>query len=147
DGTVESITEYEYDSEGNQTRYMFDKNADGQFDSVSTYTYESGLVSSFTEDNNNDGIPNIIIAYSYDAQGNRQSHQVNVSGSGIPISLGSFTYDSMHNLVRYEQYNDNDGISDYIESFSYDQQQRRTFYRRDTDGDGRWNSVTQYKYD
>lgn len=147
DGTVETSTRYYYNDQGNITRYEVDQNGDGEAESVSSYEYLNNELFSYSEDKDNDQIPNLLISYTYDQNGNRTSQNVDLSADGTPNSVGSFTYDSNNNPVRYEQDRNLDGQADYIEAYTYDQNSNRTIFKRDLDADGHWDFYAQYFYD
>lgn len=145
DGGIDITTLYTYVA-GELTGYTTDRDGDGNPDATATYVYENGRVATFVEDKDNDGTPELIIAYSYDARGNRQSYNINVSSDGYPSAPGKFTYDEQDNVTRYELDIDLDGTYDYIEAYTYNSQKQRTSYYRDNTGDGLWNTIIQYKY-
>jgi len=147
DGSVEVSTEYFYNSQGDITRYEVDRDGDGVVDSVSSYSYLNNSLLSYSEDNDNDLIPNILIAYTYDENGNRTSQNVDLSVEGVPNTIATFTYDKNNNAIRYEQDKDLDGLPNYIETYTYDKNNNRTSYKRDIDANGTWDVFTQYFYD
>jgi serralysin len=147
DGTIESTTTYNYDSQGNLTKYEIDQNGDGETDRYAIYTYENGKVTSYIEDNNNDGIPDMIVTYAYNNQGQRISHNVQLAKNNAPNALSNFEYNDNNSVTRFEQDKDLDGTPDYIESYQYDHNNNLTRNRRDVDADGAWDFIAAYTYD
>jgi len=147
DGDVEATTSYLYDTDGNLITYELDHGRDGSANILANYVFDNDVVSSFEEDSNNNGEPDLSISYGYDSKGNRTTQNISATADGVPSNNGTYKYDDNGNVTRYEQDNDLDGRADYIESSSYDENGNRTAYRRDLNADGTWDSITQYSYD
>ena len=146
-GSIEKITHYFYNDNGDITHYQVDNNGDGIINSIANYTYLNAILSTFTEDSNNDDAPNIQIQYTYDNEGNKTAQTSEFDPDGSVISISTFTYDNQNNPLRYEQDRDMDGSVDYAELYTYDSNNQRTQYQRDMDGNGSWDFVAQYVYD
>ena len=102
-------TRESYQYNGNDvTQFSFDEDNDDQPERVTTYdrsvpnqlttrtypngdtgsspgsvvveVYENGLIKTYSEDSDNNGIADLLIAYSYDALGNRTSFNIAING-------------------------------------------------------------------
>jgi len=147
DGTVDSATQYSYGADGQLSGYELDKDGDNLADSVASFSYENNEVSRYTEDSNNDGSPNTIIAYTYDTQGNRLAQNISHDIDGTEFTTSKFKYDANNHPIRYEVDQNQDGTPEYIESYQNNKDGQRTVYKRDNEGDGVWDFVAQYFYD
>jgi len=146
-GSIEKITHYFYNSNGDMTHYQVDNNGDGIINSVANYTYVNNILSAYSEDSNNDDAPNIQILYTVNDDGNKIAQTNELALDGSVISTSSFTYDNQDNPLRFAQDRDMNGSTDYAELYTYDNNNQRTQYQRDTDGNGSWDFVAQYVYD
>jgi len=147
DGSIESNTQYSYNSQGSLSGHEIDRDNDGTIDASTRYTYSDNKLTSYSEDTNNNGSADIVISYTYDQEGNRRSQNIDSSTDGTADSNSTFEYDDRNNTIRYEQDLDLDGTADYIEAYAYDLHNNRTHYKRDLDGNGTWDVVTHYFYD
>jgi hypothetical protein len=151
DGNPEKIITYSHNAAGNVTETNVDLDGDGSIDSVTRNTYDPdhGKLTSYWEDKDNDTVPNLVISYSYDENGNRQSFEVKVDDNALPQSLSNFTYEG--NRLKSYSYSSVDGGGNpnlqFSESYSYDSEGRRRSYKKDVDGDGNYDTYAQYKYD
>ncbi len=147
DRTPDSITAYQYDASGNLVLIEQDKDGNGSIDAVQRFSYASGLVQTFRNDTNNDGVDELHISYTYDSNGNKIQVATDRTADGIPDSTARFQYDSNNNPIRYELDDDMDNNADYIEVSRYNNQNKRSYLYRDTDGDGTWERISQFFYD
>lgn len=147
DGTPDSITSYQYDASGNLVVIEQDKDGNGSVDATQRFTYAAGLVQTFRNDTNNDGVDELSINYTYDANGNKVLVTTDRTADGVADSTARFQYDDRNNPVRYELDNNMDNSADYIEVSRFNTQNKRSYLYRDTDGDGAWDRISQFFYD
>ena len=171
----ETRESYQYD--GNDvTQFSFDEDNDGQPERVTTYdrslpnqlttrtypngdtgsspgsvvveVYENGLIKTYSEDSDNNGIADLLIAYSYDALGNRTSFNIAINGVyATGYSWFKYQGELVSSYAVYEVDINNNEILKYQERYTYDSKGQRKSYQKDLNGDGIYESTAQYKYD
>ena len=120
DGNVDSITTYTYDEAGNQTSESYDFDPDGNLDSITTYTYdEAGNRTSYSFDSDADGNLDSIDTYTYDEAGNQTSYSFDSDADGNVDSITTYTYDEAGNQTSYSFDSDADGNPDSITTYTY----------------------------
>lgn len=146
DGTPNRVVSYEYDDQEQKIATRIDIDGNGTIDSVSNAAYyPDGRQATYTEDDNNDGTPNLVIAYTYDANGNRSGFNITIDENAFPAETSLFTYTGA--LVKEYFVLDENYRLKFKEIYSYDSQDRRTGVLKDSNGDGTQNIRIQYKYD
>lgn len=171
----ETRESYQYDGD-DVTQFSFDEDNDGQPERVTTYdrsvpnqlttrtypngdtgsspgsvvveVYENGLIKTYSEDSDNNGIADLLIAYSYDALGNRTSFNIAINGvSATGYSRFEYQGELVSSYAVYEVDINNNEILKYQERYTYDSKGQRKSYQKDLNGDGIYESTAQYKYD
>ena len=166
---------YQYDGDQIE-QFSFDENNDGQPERVTVYdrsvanqlttrtypngdtglnpgsvvveTFENNRIKTYSEDTDNNGIADLLIAYSYDALGNRTSFNIAINGvSATGYSRFEYQGNLVSNYSVYEVDNTNTEILKYQEKYTYDSKGQRRSYKKDINGDGLFESTAQYKYD
>jgi hypothetical protein len=155
DGTADLRT-FEFDDDGNLTRWTYDEDNDGSVEGILAYTYDAdgnmeertvdGLV-----DNDQlileaqDGTVDERISNTWDGE-NITSHARDFGDDGSAEVTISWEYDADGNLTHYEQDGDTpgtaweletpaDGTPDISIDQEYDAMGRRTSYLREVDGE------------
>ena len=119
DGFANYIITYQYDSNGNQTRYESDDNGDGTVNTITTYQYDrNGNLTRWERDSNGDGSANRIETYQY-SNGNQTRHEVDDNGDGSANYIYTTQYDANGNRTRWEKDSDGDGTVDKIWTTTY----------------------------
>jgi RHS Repeat len=110
DGKVDDIKRYQYDPNGNRTRYEGDHDGDGAVDRIETWQYDArGNVTRFEIDYD-DGTPVEFESwtYQYDTNGNL-TQQERYSYGGDLLETVSYEYDADGNLTRQSVASDQNG--------------------------------------
>ena len=122
-------------------------NNDGTPDRILTYTYDAnGNLTREEVDNNGGGTPDRILTYTYDANGNLTREEVDDSGFSTQDSINTYTYDANGNLTREEIDENGDGTPEWIVITTYDANGDRTRAEVDYNNDGTPDSINTYTY-
>ncbi len=109
-----------YDDDDNMLSAAIDQDMDGAADSLTTWTYEDGLLIERTHDWDGDGVPDNVHHYSYDADGNCISAEIDSGGDGSVDIVFGYAYDAEGRLVTETWDVDADGSDDLCGSYAYD---------------------------
>ena len=114
------VVNYEYDSNGNKTRELTDRDGDRQ--------------------------PDLVLFYEYDARDNVTRELGDTDGDGEADWATSHQYNNNDQVTRRENDEDGDGLPDTIENFEYDQHGNITLESYDGGADGTPDSTTTFEY-
>ena len=144
------LVNYEYDSNGNVTRELYDQEGDGKPDRVTVYQYNSDdKVVRELSDENGDGLPNRVTSFEYDSNGRLTRREEDNDGDGAIDDTSTITYDSHGNITQETSDYNGDGKADQIYSFKhiYDADGNLIRLEEDGDGDGRADYIMSWDYD
>jgi hypothetical protein len=173
DGISDWITIYTYDADGNLDTVTVDEDADGLIDRIITYTWTAdGQQSTIGYDLDADGVDDYTVEYyydaagneirakllmgtttieaydyTYDADGNMLSYEVDSDGDGVVDSRATYTWDVNGNLVRTETDSDGNYLADEIITYTYDADDNLIEVQTDSDADGTVDTSAWYTYD
>ena len=156
DGTIDRITHYAFDSDGNrrETRRDVDLDDDGNIDRT-VHLNADGRWERDERDDDDDGFIDRIIHYAFDSDGNRSvtRRDFDLDDDGTIDRIAHLDADGR--WERVERDADDDGFIDRITHFAFDSDGNRRVTRRDEDldddgnidrrvhlnADGRWERV------
>jgi YD repeat-containing protein len=148
DGTVNALTTYTYDANGNRTQEKYDWGPDGNWDRLTNYTYDAnGNQTKVEVDAGGDGTVNIIRTSTYDAKGNRIKYEEDRNADGKMEAIYTYTYDTTGNLFKAEFDYQADGAVDRIDTYTYDDNGNLIKLEEDTNADGEIDIIFNYTYD
>ncbi|MBN1832244.1 MAG: hypothetical protein JW896_09050 [Deltaproteobacteria bacterium] len=137
DGFMDEITYYFYDSNGNRIRNEFDNDNDGFMDEVRYFTYDSnGNQTSLEVDDGNDGSIDVVESYAYDSSGHYTGFEYDDGDDGSIDVVGYATNDLNGNMTRLEIDEGVDGSIDEVRYFTYDSNGNQISLEFDFDNDG-----------
>jgi hypothetical protein len=121
DGTIDRVTNYTYDANGNLTKEEYDADNDGTIDEVTYYTYDAnGNLIKEEYDADNDGTIDSVRYYTYDADGKRIKREEDEDNDGTIDEVAYYSYDANGNVIRVENDLSNDGDIDVVTYYTYD---------------------------
>ena len=148
DGTIDGVGYCTYDTNGNMTKKEWDSDNDGTIDRVFYYTYDAnGNKTKQEYDNDNDGTIDSVYYYIYDANGNMTKAEYDQDNDGTIDGVGYCTYDTNGNTTKLEVDWPNDGTIDGVHYFTYDANGNRTKEEWDRDNDGTIDSVYYFTWE
>ena len=121
---VESRTEYQYDMEGPEQRFV---------------RYEA--------DHEGDGVLDDIRTYEHNEMGDQIREEIDIGADGTidSVALNEYLYDHAGRILRWDQLREGDGLLRRIE-YTYDDLGRLLSTSDDDDGDGQVDSLVTYAY-
>ncbi len=145
DGNVSGSKEYEYDVNGNQTKYT-EYSSDGSVSGSKEYEYDvNGNQTKYTE-YSSDGNVRWSEEYEYDVNGNQTKYvSYDWDGNVSRYIEYEYEYDVNGNQTKRVSY-DGDGNVRWSEEYEYDVNGNQTKYVS-YDGDGNASGYTEYEYD
>ena len=168
---------WQYDRDGNLTRYERDEDGDGDLNYAEDRVYdERGRILEWRIDGNTDGSPDTVVYYTYDDEQNTrrterdhdvdgpENNRVEVavydergrllerrlddnSSDGIVDEVTTLAWDDDVNLVREERDDLADGTVDFIEVRTFDPDGNEVLRETDEDADGVTDATIVWSYD
>ncbi len=145
DGTFDSLSEYDYRTDGQIAAERTDWDGDGTFDYLVTYTYNGAghLVELLFEQPGKGVVQRDTITP--DADGNPLRSESDFGDDDSIDQVTESTFDEWGNTTLQQRDYDNDGAWDYVMVASYDESEQ-LFSRFDYDGDGTWDEQYENVY-
>jgi len=146
DGSIDQLTLYDRPVANQVTTRIYNNGDSSSTPSTvieETY-FPDDLLAVYSDDKNNDGTPDLIVSYSYDAQENKSVFSVPINDQGSATSYDEFEY-SGDLVIKYIKYLNGQIV--YQERYTYDPNNNRTSVDKDMNGDGSFNQFAQYRYD
>lgn len=149
DGSIDYVGEWTYNDAGQEIQYRGDNDlSDELYDSLAVTTYENGLLISYYNDYDGDGVNNYGYVNEYDERGNRIAYKYYSSNLDKPVHQNFYTFDDMNNRTQYMSDHNGDDIIDSINFYTYDEFGNQTGYGRydgaTTEGDPRYSYGYEY---
>jgi hypothetical protein len=113
-----------------------------------TSVYSNGNLIEFSFDADDDGSPEKVTRYTYDAQGNQLSYSIDLASSGIGNvdSIVSYSYNSNNQVVTFSEDKDNDGTPNLVIAYSYDANGNRSSYNITVNNNGSPESLSNFEF-
>jgi serralysin len=117
DGVVDNTFRYVLDAAERVTEIVEDLGADGVIDVRGAYVYtDPTLISgTYTEDEGDDGVPELVETFASDASGNVLSFSSDSSPDGTPDFEYTFTYDAATNVLLTREFVDLSGAPNAVD--------------------------------
>ena len=148
DGSIDSISTYEFDEDGNSVRIERDTDNDGRPDYIQVREYDAfGRETRAWTDQNADGRWESVSEAVYDDEARTvlRSEDSNADGVTDTSNLVFFTLDGQRR--RRVSDSNGDGIADRISEWEYDERGNQSVHYSDSNGDGSWDRIIEYEHD
>jgi len=130
----DSITTYEYNANGQRTRYTEDNNGDGNLNKITVTSYNNNnRYLSQHRDDNGDGTVNSIDTYTLGIYGNTIKHQADSNADQTPDNIYHTEYDKYGHEVLSSTDDNADGTPERIDIIIYEG--NTISYQTDDNGD------------
>ena len=167
DGVVDSVKNYEYDTNNNVTHITdtasstnedlsYDNSnnllsrqvnsTDNDRDLLESYTYEDGLLSRLDLDQQDDGDVESSTTFDYDNSGNLTNYAIDHNGDGTPDTNATYTYEN-DLVTSFSEDRDHDGTPDTTMTYSYDSRGNRISHTITSSIAGRPSSLSTFEFD
>lgn len=108
--------------------------------------YSNGNLMEFSFDSDDDGNPEKVTRYTYDAQANQLTYSLDSNGNGNIDSLVSYAYNTNNQVVTFSEDKNNDGTPNLVIAYSYDENGNRSSYNITVDSNGTPDSLSQFEF-
>ncbi|NVJ61923.1 MAG: hypothetical protein HWE27_16145 [Gammaproteobacteria bacterium] len=137
---------YTYDATDNTWVYEYDNDADGIYDTTTTYDYNENSKQD-TRISVSTLYSNYTVNHSYDADGNLIGLITDTSSDGVIDNSRAYEHDENGSLTVEQVDSNGDGALNYIRYYTYDSNGNKTIQENDSLADGSINQRLTYTYD
>ncbi|MDP8034569.1 MULTISPECIES: hypothetical protein [Pasteurellaceae] len=143
---------YVYNDDGTLHKVFYDKDNNGVPESSKTYTYYEGSenIKTVSSDNNNDGKPEKVETFEYDANNYVTKAITDTDGDGQPNKIVSYEVDSKGRTVKMYEDLDGDAQPEKLTKYEYNDHNQyvvRNHYSLNENGEETHTNIVKKEYD
>ncbi len=150
DGVTDSVTNWEYDSDDRESQATVDDGPDGVIDEIWTWGWtisETGTQEQILYDTDADGSTDVISTYVYDSDGRLLVEEYDADADGTANLVEYTSWDEAGRRLALDVDYDGDGTDEVRYSFFYDCLDRTDYWELDWYVDGSVDGLGRYSYE